>query len=90
MTQWKKPKQIYRVVVRESLENLAATEDLLVNEVTADTMTDFYAFYNWLYDDDWEVVDVQHLDVYSWKEVYTTHRWRGFYTDHHLGEHLHV
>jgi hypothetical protein len=98
MAKWKKSKKVWRVTVRgydkDEVEGCDWIFDILDDELDADSATDFHAYFNWLYDDkhgdDWEVVDVVPVDIWSWKEMRSCHFLKGFYSKFHHGEKLNI
>jgi len=86
---WKKPKVVYRLTAKEFNADDEWIDDILETELNADVMTDYYAHYNWLFGD-WDIVNVQCLEIGCWADVRQTGRWREFYTLYKCGEDLHV
>jgi hypothetical protein len=82
---WKKAKNAYRLTIKvenpDDEENpiLIMTEDVLVSELDPDNMTDFYAFYNWFGDEGWEIINVEEIFLWEWKDMCIKNKWRGFY-----------
>ena len=70
-------------------ENFHWQEDILKEDLHVDTITDMYCFYDWLFcddDSDWEVVDVDEVQIWSWKEFRTFMRWRNIHSEFGFGD----
>jgi hypothetical protein len=104
MVNWKKPRKVYRVHCRSTetvtqddgnvyVDEHHWVEDILESELNADLMSDLHCYYGWLWctdQSDWEIVDVEELEIWSAKELRIDARWRSFNTRFGMGEDLHV
>lgn len=92
----KKPKKVkhaYRITIQINEpdgEDYTTEEDMLVSEMTPDTMTDFFAYFDWYADDGYEVLSAEPIEITEWKEMRVGHRWRKFFELYGFGEHLSI
>lgn len=98
---WKKPKMAHRITIEtkdwmchdDDGNEITATsiEDILDSELDSDIMNDLYTYYRWLYGDEgFEIIKSEVVEIWSWKEMKGTTRFRNFYELYGDGEDLHV
>lgn len=88
---WRKPKNAYRVTIQINEpdgEDFIIEEDILESEMNPDTMTDFFAFYDWFADDGYEILSAKPVEIKDWKEMIVKNRWRNFYELYGDGSYL--
>ena len=88
---WKTTKKAYRVsieVIEPNDQAFVFEEDILENELDPDTMSDLFSYLFWFADDGWEIVNVEEIELFDWKEMRITHRWRDFFELYGDGEGL--
>lgn len=97
--QWKHPKIVHRLTIETKEcecyddEVIIATqiEDILDRELSPDVMNDLHTYYTFLYSNyGFEIVKTEMVEIWSWKEMQGSTRWRGFYAMYGDGQDLHV
>jgi hypothetical protein len=78
---WKKSKKAYRVLIEVyelDGDNFVVEEDVLEEEITPDAMTNFYSFFDWFACDGYDIIKVEPIEIWDWKELVVKNKWRGF------------
>lgn len=79
---WKHAKNAFRLTIEiqdPDDEPYTVIEDILYTELNPDTMTDLHAFYNWFEDDRWEIVQVEEIELWDFRDMRIEGKWRNFY-----------
>ena len=99
----KYPLKAYQVLIvwhaheDDNMETGREVVVILDDELDADLMTDFYAYFNWLYHEedgtaDWEIIDAIELTIANKQDLSKLNfgKFREFYERYGTGEDLHV
>lgn len=90
---WKHKKNAYRLTIEiqdPDDESYTLTEDVLETDLNADDMTDFHAYYNWYGEYGWEIVQVEEIELWDWKDMRIGGKWRKFYELYGDGQELSI